>query len=87
MTDPTVTRGVATWVVMSGLFSLFVGCGACVEQVGKGEWGAGFVSLLMIPILFWLLATIGAGVINVLTISGQVMTGQVTESEEIQRKD
>ncbi len=49
--------------------------------------GMAFVSLLMIPILFWLLATIGAGVINVLTISGQVMTGQVTESEEIQRKD
>ncbi len=39
MTDPTVTRGVAIGVVMSGLFSLFVGCGTCVEQVGKGEWG------------------------------------------------
>ena len=87
MEPPTMTRGVAVWVMLSGLFSLFVGCSTCVELAGKGEIGSALVALAFIPIIFWFLATVGAGAINVFTVSGQVLNAQVSESKEIQGDD
>jgi hypothetical protein len=79
-----MTRGVAVWVAVSALFSFFVGCTAFVQGVSDGQWGAAIVALCLTPVLFWVLATVGAGVLNVLGVSGQVLQSQVTESAEIQ---
>lgn len=86
MPEPEVTRGVAVWVVFSTALSTGVCLVTCVQQASEGNVVGGIITLLLIPILSWLIATIGAGVINLFVVTGQVMTGHVTESVTIQGK-
>lgn len=79
-----MTKGVAVWVAVGALFSSYVGCTAFVQGASDGQWGAAIVALCLTPVLFWVLATVGAAVLNVLGVSVEVLQSQVTESEEIQ---
>ncbi len=79
-----MTRGVAIWTAFCGVFSVVVGVTGCAQLATTGEWAAAFVTVCFVPMMFWLLSTVGALVINVLTISGQVLEAQVTDSRAIQ---
>lgn len=80
------TRGVRWWLIFCFGMIFFASCDLLLnKEVTIGNRIVGIV--VVMPILFWLMAVVGAAVINIFVIGGRTMNAQVTHSKEIQGDD
>lgn len=80
------TRGVQIWVAFALALTLFASCDYLFTGPGN-VFERILIAAVVMPIVFWLMAAVGAAVINVFVIGFRTFDAQITHSKEIQGDD